>query len=44
VDKFLYIRDKVGEIQRLARSYDQKNQQEIKTEIEKISNEILEGL
>ena len=44
VDKFLYIKDKVGEIQKLARSYDGGNHEMVKTEIEKISNEILEGL
>lgn len=44
VDKFLYIKEKVGEIQDLAKSYDEKNQEAVKAGIEKISNEILEGL
>lgn len=44
VEKFLYIRGKVGEIQDLAKSYDGKNQETVRAGIEKISNEILEGL
>lgn len=44
VEKFLYIREKVGMIQELARSYDAENQEEVRTRIETISNEILEGL
>lgn len=44
VEKFLYIKDKVGAIQELTRSYDEKNQVTIRAEIEKISNEILEEL
>lgn len=44
VDKFLYIREKIGTIQNLARSYDETNQETIRTEIERISNEIIEEL
>lgn len=44
VEKFLYIRDKVGEMQKLAKSYDGGNYETVRAEIEKISNEILEGL
>lgn len=44
VDKFLYIKDKAEKIQKLARSYNEENQNLIRTEIEKISGEILEGL
>ncbi len=44
VEKFLYIRDRVGVIQSLVRSYNEKNQETVRAEIEKISNEILEGL
>ena len=44
VEKFLYIRDRVEVVQSLVRSYDEKNQETVRAEIEKISNEILEGL
>ena len=44
VDKFLYIKEKVGTIQNLARSIQGEDQESVKTEIEKISNEIIEGL
>ena len=44
VKKFLYIREKVGEIQNLIQSYQTKNPEEIRLEIEKISSEIIEGL
>ena len=44
VEKFLYIREKVREIQNLAQSYHTKNPEAIRFEIEKISNEIIEGL
>ncbi|MBO5372413.1 MAG: DNA-binding protein [Lachnospiraceae bacterium] len=44
VEKFLYIKEKVGVIQQLTSSYDEKNQESIRTEISKISNEILEEL
>lgn len=44
VEKFLYIKDKVGAIQDLTRSYDEKNQVTIRAEISRISNEILEEL
>ena len=44
VEKFLYIKEKVGAIQNLTSSYDAKNQETIRAEINKISNEILEEL
>lgn len=44
VDKFLYIKEKVGMIQNLTHSLKEENQESVKMEIEKISNEILEGL
>ncbi len=44
VEKFLYIREKAGEIQRLSHSWNEENQETIRTEIDRISNEILEGL
>ena len=44
VEKFLYVKEKVGAIQNLTSSYDAKNQETIRAEINKISNEILEEL
>lgn len=44
VEKFLYIKDKVGAIQNLVSSYNEENQETIREEIKKISNEILEEL
>ena len=44
VEKFLYIKEKVGAIQNLTSSYNENNQESIRTEIYKISNEILEEL
>lgn len=44
VEKFLYIKDKVGMIQNLTRTYDGKNQENFRTEIFRISDEILEEL
>ena len=44
VEKFLYIKDKTGAIQRLMRSCNHENQERVKTEIIRISDEILEGL
>lgn len=44
VEKFLFVKEKVGEIQKLTHSYTETEQEEIRQEIEKISNEILEEL
>ena len=44
VEKFLYIKEKVGEIQKLIRSDHADSSEAVRLEIEKISNEILEGL
>lgn len=44
VEKFLYIKERVGTIQNLAGSYEEENPETIRTEIFKISNEILEEL
>ncbi len=44
VEKFLFIKDKVARIQKLAGSFTGTEQETIRQEIEKISNEILEEL
>lgn len=44
VEKFLFIKDKVARIQKLAGSFTETEQETIRQEIEKISNEILEEL
>lgn len=44
VEKFLYIKDKVGMIQDLTRTCDGKNQENFRAEIFRISDEILEEL
>lgn len=44
VEKFLYIKDKVGMIQNLTRTCDVKNQENFRAEIFRISDEILEEL
>lgn len=44
VEKFLFVKDKVAEIQKLAASYQETDQEIIRREIVNISNEILEEL
>ena len=43
-EKFVYIKEKVGEIQKLIRSDHADRSEAVRLEIEKISNEIIEGL